>query len=59
MIGVKLLKPDTETKNELVEKLNKMLDSLSQEEKRKFFCGNSCAKKFRLDVLHDNGFIFC
>lgn len=59
MIGVKLLKPDTEIKNELVEKLNKMLDSLSQEEKMKFFCGNSCAKKFRLDVLHDNDFIYC
>lgn len=59
MIGAKLLKPDTEIKNELVEKLNKMLDSLSQEEKRKFFCGNSCTKKFRLDILHDNGFIHC
>lgn len=59
MIGVKLLKPDTETKNELVEKLNKMLDSLSQEEKKKFFCGNSCAKKFRLDVLHNNDFLYC
>ena len=54
MIGVKLLKPDKETKNELVEKLNKMVDSLSQEEKRKFFCGNSCVKEFRLDVLHEN-----
>lgn len=59
MIGVKLLKPDVETKNELVEKLNKMIDSLSQEEKRKFFCGNLCAKKFRLDVLHDNDFLYC
>ena len=59
MIGVKLLKPDIETKIELIEKLNKMLDSLSQEEKRKFFCGNSCTKKFRLDVLRDNGFIHC
>lgn len=59
MIGVKLLKPDEETKNELVEKLNKMIDALSQEEKRKFFCGDSCAKKFRLDVLHDNGFVHC
>ena len=58
MIGVKLLKPDEETKNELVEKLNKMIDSLSQEEKRKFFCGNSCTKKFRLDVLHDNDFLY-
>lgn len=54
-----MLKPDTETKNELVEKLNKMLDSLSEEEKRKFFCGDSCAKKFRLDVLHDNDFVYC
>ena len=54
-----MLKPDTETKNELVEKLNKMLDSLSQEEKRKFFCGNSCVKKFHLDVLHDNDFVYC
>lgn len=54
-----MLKPDTETKNKLVEKLNKMIDTLSQEEKRKFFCGNLCAKKFRLDVLHDNGFVYC
>lgn len=52
------MKPDVETKNELVEKLNKMLDFLSQEEKKKFFCGNSCAKKFRLDVLHDNDFVY-
>ena len=59
MIGVKLLKPDVETENELIEKLNKMIDALSQEEKRKFFCGDSCAKKFRLDILHDNGFIHC
>lgn len=59
MIGVKLLKPDEETKNELVKKLNKMIDALSQEEKKKFFCGNGCAKKFRLDVLHDNDFLYC
>lgn len=59
MIGVKLLKPDEETKNELVEKLNKMIDVLSQEEKKKFFCGNSYTKEFRLDVLHDNGFLYC
>lgn len=54
-----MLKLDTETKNELIKKLNKMIDTLSQEEKRKFFCGNSCTKKFRLDVLHDNGFVYC
>ena len=59
MIGAKLLKPDVETKNKLIEKLNKMIDSLSQEEKEKFFCGDECTKKFRLNILRENGFIHC